>query len=209
MPALIYKLINRENGKFYIGQTHRTLGERWYSGHGYVGQPYLQHAINKYGKDSFYYEVIEILIDGIPQNILDEAEVFWIKEYDSTNHKIGYNIANGGNGPGTVSEETKQKISRGKKGKKQSEEHKAALSAVRKGKPKNKPFTEEHRKNISLANRGDTAPNAKLTLDEIDEIKKEYNSVNITRSLKMELAKKYGVSYATIWRILHDQQRVH
>lgn len=50
----------------------------------------------KYGVDGFDYEMIEIFPEGVSKTILLDREEFWIKIYDSTNKKIGYNISKRG-----------------------------------------------------------------------------------------------------------------
>ena len=46
----------------------------------------------------------------------EEIEIQLIAEWETTDRAYGYNIANGGNHIGSVSEETKKKISKGRKG---------------------------------------------------------------------------------------------
>lgn len=107
---IIYKLINKTNGKFYVGQTCRTLDERWNRGHGYATCFYLDRAIQKYGKDNFDYEVLEYLNDGVSQKTIDEIEAFWILDLKSNDPNIGYNLMFV-SGNGRHSEETKKKMS--------------------------------------------------------------------------------------------------
>lgn len=53
----------------------------------------LYYAINKYGRDNFYFEVIE---DRVPLSIIDAREIYWIKKYNS--YYKGYNSTKGGDG---------------------------------------------------------------------------------------------------------------
>ena len=60
---IIYKATNKVNGKVYIGQTTRDLSTRqcqhkWESKN--KGGNYFYRAINKYGFDSFEWEIIRI-----------------------------------------------------------------------------------------------------------------------------------------------------
>jgi group I intron endonuclease len=86
----IYKIINKTNGKYYIGSsknitkrfwTHRTLLNR--QKHENV---YLQRAWNKYGKDNFEFSIIEILEEEnllkIEQKYLDIAMLERNKSYN-------------------------------------------------------------------------------------------------------------------------------
>lgn len=195
----IYKLLNKTNTKVYIGQTTRTVKERFASGHGYVKQPHLHHAIQRYGAANFYYEIIAFC--GT-QEVADELERHFIQKYDAIEQ--GYNIALGGNAIGTMSAATRQKISQSMKGRKQSAAHKNNLSKVRKG-VKKTPFTPEHKANMSAVRRKSDNPSFKAGHIDVAKLKEEYGSNQFTQA---ELAKKYGVSPATISRLLHDKQWV-
>jgi len=69
-------------------------------------------AVNKYGKESFIKEIIEICDS---KELLNEREIFWIKFYNSTDRKTGYNISTGGNG-GNLGKLVNEKISNQAKG---------------------------------------------------------------------------------------------
>ena len=94
--AYIYKITNTINGKIYVGQTVQSVKNRWKQ---HVNEAYaeakcahLHAAIRKYGEDNFNIEVIE----SCPQELLDEREIYWIKELDTVN--VGYNLTSGGKG---------------------------------------------------------------------------------------------------------------
>ena len=89
---IIYKITNKINNKIYIGKSCNN--DENYLGSGIS----INNAINKYGRDNFIKEVIEVYQE---EESLNNREKFWIKEYNSTNRKIGYNIAEGGNGGNT------------------------------------------------------------------------------------------------------------
>ena len=76
----------------------------------------LTSAIRKYGKSNFSCELIE---NCNSREDLDKKEQYWIKYFDSTNAKIGYNITEGGGGVSGYShnENSKVKISLARKGK--------------------------------------------------------------------------------------------
>lgn len=93
----IYIIKNKINDKVYIGQTVQDIQERFKqhlkpSTCKKRGTYKIYNAINKYGKENFYVEVLET---NIPQNELDNKEIYYIAEYDS--YKNGYNSNNGGN----------------------------------------------------------------------------------------------------------------
>lgn len=97
--GIIYKATNLINGKVYIGQTTRTLEQRKNqhyrdseSNFDYV----FYKAIRKYGKENFYWEVIDYAEcrDG-----LNDKEVYWIDFYNSyckKENSNGYNMTIGG-----------------------------------------------------------------------------------------------------------------
>ena len=91
----VYKYISPSN-KVYIGITSKTLNERArYNGSGYNGCPYFAKAINKYGWENF---TSEILAQDLTKEEAERLEKYYIKLYDSTNPKKGYNITIGGDG---------------------------------------------------------------------------------------------------------------
>lgn len=134
----IYKTVNRVNGKIYIGK-NKTNNPK-YLGSGIV----LSQSIKKYGRDSFYKEIIE---ECDTFDILNERETYWIKFYNSTDPSIGYNRTYGGDGFSGITEETIQLISSKNKGKKRSQSTKDNISASLKDKPK----TSDHKKALSKA----------------------------------------------------------
>lgn len=91
----IYLIRNIINNKVYVGQAMRTVEERFkeHLRKSDILNTHLSKAIRKYGKNNFYYEIIE---DNLPYNILLEREQYWIKYYNSYNN--GYNDTQGGEG---------------------------------------------------------------------------------------------------------------
>lgn len=110
---IIYKVLNKINGKVYIGQTTQNLKTRW-SQHKYNsknGSCKINRAIRKYGIENFEIQEID---NGNCIEELNKKEEFYIKKYDSINY--GYNIRSGGKNS-IRSQETKNKISKARKGK--------------------------------------------------------------------------------------------
>jgi group I intron endonuclease len=108
---IIYIIENLENNKCYIGQTTRTLEQRFREHCGNSGtsvSPKLKNAIKKYGQDCFS---AEILWQGeCSQEELDEKEISFIRDHN-TLHPNGYNLTIGGSG-GRHSTETKLILSK-------------------------------------------------------------------------------------------------
>lgn len=94
----IYKITNTKNGKIYIGQTIRTLAERFTchckpcSASRKNGMP-IAKAIQKYGKDCF---IIEKIDTAETKEELNKKEIAYISSFESYKKNIGYNISSGG-----------------------------------------------------------------------------------------------------------------
>ena len=91
----IYIIKNRINGKVYIGQSVNA-GER-FIGHCKKSSAdsgsLISKAIQKYGANNFWYEVLESQIPNY-----NEREKYWIAKYNSVQPN-GYNIQSGGEEP--------------------------------------------------------------------------------------------------------------
>lgn len=89
----VYKIVNKVNGKYYIGMTKQTLIKRFsqHKQNAKIGKnTYLYNAIRKYGNDNFE---IELLLECSNKEECCVLEI----EYISKN-KDGYNLAPGGEG---------------------------------------------------------------------------------------------------------------
>lgn len=142
----IYSIINKSNGKIYVGQTSRPFDERKSEHFNRLNRqvhsnPHLQSAWNKYGEDAFEFNILE----NCPKEDLGENEDWWITYFDSTNQSKGYNLQSGGVSDYTVSDETRKKQSEALKGYKHSEEFCKKISDARKG----MVFSETHKRNMS------------------------------------------------------------
>ena len=98
MTGKIYIIKNTQNKKVYIGKTFNTIHCRFKehlreSRKVKTENRKLYRAIRKYGEDNFYIELIE---ENIKEELVNEKEIFYIKEYDSFNS--GYNTTLGGDG---------------------------------------------------------------------------------------------------------------
>ncbi len=170
---LLYLITNRVNNKRYIGQTKGTLESRFkkhkadalVAMRGYA----LHAAIRKYGIENFE---IKLLSKCQTLGEANHREAYYIRLFNTLSPN-GYNLKSGGdNAP--MSEETKRKLSEGRKGERHhffgkhfSDEHKKNLSLSQKGKRgrstseetkrkqseshKGKPVSKEHREKLSKA----------------------------------------------------------
>lgn len=89
----IYRIINKLNGKSYIGQS-RNITER-YNEHLYHRGSQIDKEMFDIGKDNFYIEILE-LCDPNDQKYIDDRERYYISKYNSNNQLYGYNISLGG-----------------------------------------------------------------------------------------------------------------
>lgn len=146
----IYKVTNKVNGKFYIGQSV-DIKRRW-SEHRILNRDEtlsLKRALRKYGVENFIFSVIEECLDYM----LNEREEHYIK-----NLKPAYNRCKGGTGAKGhyVSDDLKEKLS--VKGKQQwinlSEEGKKTRVLNLTGPRKGHPVSAETRQKLRSANIG-------------------------------------------------------
>lgn len=121
----IYKITNIINKKIYIGQTKSSIETRFkrhiYDIEHHKTKSLLYDAMNKYGKENFIIEQIDI---AYTSDELNEKEIYYIKTFNTQDPTIGYNICKGGTrGPGGPmfkghkhTEETRKQMSISRKG---------------------------------------------------------------------------------------------
>lgn len=134
MIHYVYITTNTITGKKYIGKhSHKKLENRYLgSGQG------LKLAIQKYGKEFFVKEILEIFETEEEASL---AEIRIIEEHGAIGNPDYYNRVKGGHGgprgptSRVLSEEHKQKISKSSMGKKISDDHKRILSELRRINP--------------------------------------------------------------------------
>jgi len=125
----IYKIVCKINSKAYIGQTTRTIEDRWAS-HVFSSKKIkknsmvISRAINKHGRENF---TITCICKASNKEELDNREKVAIKLFKTIEN--GYNLKEGGNGS------------------KHSEESKKKMSEQRKGKPKPESYKQKQREN--------------------------------------------------------------
>jgi group I intron endonuclease len=131
----IYLITNIITGKYYVGQTTRTVQVRWKK-HIHEAKTnnkkYLSRAIQKYGSDNFR---VDVLCKCPDKRALNDCEKFFIKMLGSSKPSFGYNMTLGGEGL-VVTEELRER-----------------LRLLKIGKPKG-PRSEEHRANLSKSHLG-------------------------------------------------------
>lgn len=189
---IIYLITNKINGKQYVGQTVRTLEERFKEHKRKNGV--ISRAIKKYGAENFTYELIDT---AESMDELNKKEIEHIQRLGTT-EPFGYNLCYGGNNTMGYNhrEESKKKMSLVKKkkgshvgernhfyGKKHTEETRAKMKEAWRTK---RVMTEEWRQKLK-----DNHPTRKVinltTGEEFESIK--------------EAAEKYGLKETHISRV--------
>ena len=134
MSHIVYTITNTANGKMYIGKTSRPVKERWYR-HRYNlrenkhPNDYLQNAWNKYGEESFLFEILE---EYPSVEEVNNAERFYVLYFKWLGLTL-YNHRAGGEG-GWLSQAAIEKMRQANIGKKHSNETKLKMSLSQKGK---------------------------------------------------------------------------
>ena len=193
----IYMLVDKRNGKKYVGKHNGKKYDYWSSG------LVPNRIADKYGRDIFTRVILE---DNINDIDLNNKEIYYIGLEDSFNN--GYNSTLGGEGGNHwVNSKTKeelrsirQKQSKKLKGRVFSDETKLKMSES----AKNKIFTKKHRENIgeAIMKRGGI-PHTNKTKDKLSKImsgKKnpEHSKFMIDNNPKSQQVSIDGIIYNTI-----------
>lgn len=147
--AVIYRITNMANGKYYIGSATSFARREWQHKYdlrrGVHKNPRLQAAWDKYGADMFVFEVIEELPEGVSQLQIEDSYLMkCVGSPDCYNINTGAEIARLGI---LHTEESKRKTSENRKGKHAGEKHyrygqtvafevREKIGAAQRGKPK-------------------------------------------------------------------------
>ena len=213
MTCGIYKITNIKNGKFYIGSSENIEG-RW-SGHiselkrGKHINKHLQYAWNKYGKESFIFEILEV----VPREeaSLMGREQFYLDMWQPYDDTIGYNISEWANtllGQKVGEDNPAAKlnwVTVGEIRKKYKEEKMtckklAEIFFLRKGHIqriinnelwRDTNWIKPKRENRGQNQTGENNPSVKLSWDIVNAIREDYNT---GRYSYRELRNKYGIS---------------
>lgn len=224
----IYRIVNTVNGKGYVGKTGMNFGDRWDShrsllNSGKHDNPLLQRAWDKYGAESFSFEILEVVDDA---KLLNSLEIKYISKYREIG--LSYNLHDGGDGGYNLgkhlSAETKKKIGEKNRinmlGKKLSQETKDKMSASQKARYFN--WTNEERVKHGLVSSEKASgykwsnesreafskkqreqPNsAKFTPDDIRSIRKK----KADGAKLAELSEEYHTSPSYISSIVHRRR---
>jgi group I intron endonuclease len=193
--AVIYKIINIQNAKFYIGSS-TVLAARWRKHTRDLRAnkhhcPHLQSAWNKYGEDSFVFRVVEVVEQ---QEQLPAAEQRWLNEHHGKAHCYNFAKYVDNSNRGIVRADShKQALSAALTefyknnphpalGRQHSEESKARMRSNRAG----KPVAESTRELLRLANIGKTASaetRAKLSAQRKGKVRSEDHAAKFNKAV--------------------------
>lgn len=194
---LLYLVVNKINGKFYVGKTSRGLDRRWKehknSSVNYKKKNYFFSALKKWGLENFDICVIDRASSMAESS---ELEKQYIQAFRSCSAEFGYNTSLGGEGV-HPNEVTKKKISdawvgktpwwieRGvphpRQGAHLPEESKRKISEKKKGTP-----CSERSKEVSRSRRGPLSPTfgVKRTPEQREAISKVHKGKKLSQETK-------------------------
>jgi group I intron endonuclease len=206
---IIYKATNLINGKFYIGQTTKSL-ERRMNQHksSSNNKDYaFCRAIKKYGFENFKFEV---LCECSSIEELNQKEIDFIRDFKANVNRIGYNMTIGGNGYGCGenhpnfgkkrSEELRIRISESLKGRSKSDESKLKMSQAKIGKKK----SEDAKKKMSQAKIGRKHPFYDHTIYQFQHLEH-----GIEICTKQDLETKFNLKQGCLAKVCKGERNHH
>jgi len=192
--STIYIIQSKTTKKSYIGQTIYSSEHRWKKHLSQINCKNqctaLYSAIRKYGKDDFIIK--EIKNGDFTKKELNDFEKYYIKKYNTLS-PCGYNLQTGG-GCFTVSEETKEKMSKIMKGRKITWKKKVSLGVKKLWEDpiyRRKQTLQRHEKRGKYRNGIIKPLRLKLSIYEMKLLYNKGLTIN-------QIAKKYNVSFGAI-----------
>jgi group I intron endonuclease len=206
----IYQIRNLVNNKIYVGSTEnfgiRKKRHFYQLKKGNHTNIHLQNAYNKYGKESFIFEIIEYVKN---KNDIIRYEQHFLNYFSMINSDGLYNICFiAGNTTGRESsQETREKLSKIHLGKKKSKETRDMMSLAQIGNQKNlgKKHSPETKIKMGAWQKGSNNLMAKLNEEQVSEIKKLLKENKKTS----EICEIYNVTNGTIYAIKSGRNWKH
>jgi len=186
----VYIYLDQKNIPFYVG---KGKGNRYFicdHSNKKTANEFLKNKIRKVGKEN-------IRIHFLHENLFEEEaffwERYWINYIGRRDLKEGTlcNLTNGGEGPSgnLFSEESKQKLSMMRKGRKLTEETKRKIGKANKG----KTHTKETRQKLSIAGKGRVAWNKGIPRS--DDTKRKISKANTGHQHTEETKRKMSETH--------------
>ena len=121
MTCGIYAIVNKVNGKRYIGKSI-DIEIRWRSHLSQLRNEvrskdcnrYLYNSFKKYGEGSFGFEYLEVL--PVDDGILFERELYWMSQLNTLSRDFGYNLRQDSSTKCVVHQDTKDLLAKVNKG---------------------------------------------------------------------------------------------
>jgi group I intron endonuclease len=198
MTCGIYKIVNKVNGKFYIGSS-KDIEYRWRvhireANGGRHHSPRFQNSWNYHGKDNFTFEIIELC----DYDVLLEKEQTYLNELRPWDSNIGYNISQHAGGGDNIRHHPNRDIiiekirqSALRQQERMTEAEKKEIAKKISNSLKGRTFSELHSKRKSLAQTGNK--NHQYGIEWSDERReaqskrmKGKNNCHIMRSIQID-----------------------
>lgn len=150
----IYKIINTENNKVYIGKAldiYRRIKDHvtYLNTRNKNENRHLINSWHKYGRECFTYEVVEYIEDV---DKIAERELYWMDHFESLSRDKGYNMRYDSATGLIVSEETRQKCREAQLERFKDPEERAKIGrSAKKFWKENPDIKEQMSKNVSKA----------------------------------------------------------
>lgn len=196
----IYGIRNLTNGRIYIGQTLMNFGDRRDTHFSLLRNGKhtcreMQDDFASVGENQFDF----IILRECGEDEIDAQEIAFISMYSASN--LCYNKCSGGRigykAP-PISDEAKKKIGEKNRenmlGRKASDETRRKMSETRRGR-KPGEMSEEGKIRSSIAHSGENSVLARLTKEQVVEIRRLRNEENLTYS---EIGRRFGVTYQCV-----------
>jgi group I intron endonuclease len=224
----IYQIINKADKKIYVGSA-KAFSKRWRDHKKLLRKNkhynrYLQNAWNKYGEDSFEFQILEITTE----QLLLEKEQYYLDKFAAHVSRGGYNMCEFAGRPlgRLITSETRKKISESLRGRYGGEKNpfygkKHSAETLQKIKEnsadmsgeKNPFYGKKHSEKTKKLlgqkskgrNCGEKSCRAKLTWEKVREIRKIYAVGNISHA---SLGKEFDVAESTIQKIINNDRWV-
>lgn len=199
----IYTITNIINNKMYVGYAYdfdkRWYHHKWQLNHNKHHNKHLQDSWNKYGEDSFIFEILE-LCDEV---FLLSQENYWVNMLNVHDFNYGYNIE---------STNPTKRVIRRKKGFKLSPEHISKLKHANSTRIR-KPLSEEVRKKMSITRKGRVSPRKGCVVSEetrkkISNTLKGHTPPNKGKSMSQEQKDKIRATLLKRNKILKPENNV-